>query len=196
LLTVISSALDPAVIASGFGQDGNDPPAAGQVASLTSTNNFINFCIDKGEITNGLQIQGGSCNPAPMGQIPPTTQMPSAKFQFPPNMGNIDANTAFTIKMGINNMQTGAFVDAEKNYFAAPQQLNAQQQIIGHSHVVIEKLTSLTQTTPLDPTQFAFFQGLNSVAVDGVLTADVSSGLPPGASPTSTRPSRTTWFFR
>ncbi|KIM84743.1 hypothetical protein PILCRDRAFT_33851, partial [Piloderma croceum F 1598] len=176
-----SLTLDPAVIASGFGQDGNETPEAGQVASLTSTNNFINFCIDKGEITNGQQIQGGSCNPAPMGQIPPTTQMPSAKFQFPTNMANIDANTAFTIKMGISNMQTGVFVDAEKNYFAAPQQLNAQQQIIGHSHVVIELLTSLTQTTTTDPTKFAFFQGLNSPAVNGVLTADVTSGLPAGA---------------
>jgi hypothetical protein len=107
--------------------------------------------------------------------------MPSAKFQFPVNMQDIAANTAFTIKMGINGMQTGVFVNAEKSYFAAPQQLNAQQQIIGHSHVVIELLTSLTQTTTSDPTKFAFFQGLNSAAVGGVLTADVTSGLPAGA---------------
>jgi len=55
-------------------------------------------------------------------------------------------------------MQTGAFVNAQANYFAAPQQLNGAGQIIGHSHVVVEKLQSLDQTTPTNPKQFAFFK--------------------------------------
>jgi len=46
--------------------------------------------------------------------------------------------------------------------------------------VVIEKLDSLAQTTPSDPTVFAFFKGLNGVAQDGILFADVASGLPAG----------------
>jgi len=174
--------LDPRVIASGFANNGQDIPTAGQVASLTSTNNFINFCLTRQDlpITNGKQITTGSCNPAPIGLIPSTDNMPSSKFAFPQNFATIKAGQTFTIQMKIANMQTGAFVNAQENYFAAPQQLNGAGQIIGHSHVVIEQLTSLTQTTPTDPKKFAFFKGLNAAAVNGVLTADVTNGLAAG----------------
>jgi hypothetical protein len=106
--------------------------------------------------------------------------MPSAKFQFPKNLDTIPANKEFTVQMAIQGMETGNFVNAQQNYFAAPQQLNSKGQIIGHSHVVIEKIDSLTQTTPTDPKKFAFFLGLNTAAVNGVLTADVTKGLPAG----------------
>lgn len=55
--------LDPAAIQSGSFTDGTTSIGsdAGQSASLTSKNNFINFC--KGQaLTNGLQITTGSCN--------------------------------------------------------------------------------------------------------------------------------------
>ncbi|KAF8203760.1 hypothetical protein BJ912DRAFT_841651, partial [Pholiota molesta] len=174
--------LDPNVIATGFENNGQDVPTAGQVASLTSSNNFINFCLTVPNlpITNGKQITTGSCNPAPMGSIPSTDNMPSAKFTVPANGDTIAANTAFTITMAVANFETGNFVNAEENYFAAPQQLNAQGQIIGHSHVVVESLTALDQTTPTNPKVFAFFKGLNAAAVNGVLTADVTAGLPAG----------------
>ncbi|KAH7926196.1 hypothetical protein BV22DRAFT_375416 [Leucogyrophana mollusca] len=182
-----SLTLDPAVIAKGFENDGQDVPAAGQVASLTSSNNFINFCATVNQpITNGQQITGGSCNPAPMGSIPSSSNMPSAKFTNPKNLDTIPPNQAFTVSLAIQGMQTGFFVNAEENYFAAPQQLNAQGQIQGHSHIVIEQLDSLTQTTPTDPTKFAFFKGLNDAAQNGVLTADVTSGLPEGTYKIST----------
>ena len=84
--------------------------------------------------------------------------MPSAKFQNPKNGDTIPANQAFTISMAIQNLETGNFVNAQQNYFAAPQQLNGQGQIIGHSHVVVEQLTALDQTTPTNPTKFAFFK--------------------------------------
>ncbi|KAF9444962.1 hypothetical protein P691DRAFT_676598 [Macrolepiota fuliginosa MF-IS2] len=176
-------ALDPGVIAKGFANNGQDVPAAGQVASLTSTNNFINFCLTVPNlpITNGQQIQGGSCNPAPIGTIPSTDNMPSSKFSFPTNFGAVKTGTAFTIKMQIQNMQTGFFVNANENYFAAPQQLNAQGQIQGHSHVVIEALSAIDQTTLTDPKKFVFFKGLNAAAANGQLTADVTNGLPVGA---------------
>jgi len=178
-----SLTLDPKVIATGFADDGQDVPTAGQVASLTSKNNFINFCLTVPNlpITNGKQITTGSCNPAPMGVIPSSDNMPSAKFVFPKNGDtSIKANTAFTIQMAVANFQTGAFVNAQENYFAAPQTVNAQGQIIGHSHVVVEQLTALDQTTPTDPKKFAFFKGLNDAAVNGILTADVADGLPAG----------------
>ncbi|KAF8973816.1 hypothetical protein BDZ97DRAFT_1900588 [Flammula alnicola] len=176
-----SLTLDPAVIAKGFANDGQGVPAAGQVASLTSTNNFINFCLTaKLPLTNGAQVVDGSCNPAPMGVIPSKTAMPSSKFLFPKNGATVKANTLFTIQMGVKNLETGNFVNAQQNYFSAPQQINAQGIIRGHSHVVIEKIDSLDSTTVLDPNIFAFFKGLNGVAQNGVLNADVDSGLPAG----------------
>ena len=73
------------------------------------------------------------------------------------------------------------FVNAQANYYSAPQQLNAQNTIIGHSHFVIEQLQSMTQTTPLDNTKFAFFQGVNTAAdAQGNLNVDVTAGLPAG----------------
>jgi hypothetical protein len=176
-----SLTLDPSVIAKGFAQNGQATPEAGQVASLTSTNNFINFCATtKQPITNGKQIATGSCNPAPMGIIPSVDNMPSAKFTYPKNFGTIQANKPFNISMAIKNMEAGFFVNAEANYFAAPQFTNAKGQIQGHSHVVVEQLTSLTQTEPTDPKKFAFFKGLNAPAQNGILTAAVTAGLPAG----------------
>lgn len=95
-------------------------------------------------------------------------------------MQNLAANTPFTVTMAIQGMQTGDFVNAEKSYFAAPQALNAQNQIIGHSHFVIQAIPSLTSTAPLDPNTFAFFLGLNAPAANGQLTGSVSKGLPAG----------------
>jgi len=119
-----------------------------------------------------------------MGQIPSTANMPSCKFVFPTNMGTVKSNTNFTIQVAITGMQTGFFVNAQQSYFAAPQQLNNQGQIMGHSHVVIETLDSITQTTPTDPTKFAFFKGLNAAAAGGILTATAS--LPAGVYKIST----------
>jgi len=181
-LTGIFLALDPRVLASGFANNGQDVPTEGQVASLTSTNNFINFCLNfpNLQITNGKQIQEGSCNPAPIGVIPSVDNMPSSKFSFPTNFGTIKAGQTFDIVMNIQKMQTGFFTNAQASYFAAPQQLNAAGQIQGHSHVVIEPLTSLFQTTPNDPKKFTFFKGLNAAAANGKLTATVPNGLAPG----------------
>jgi len=178
-----SLTLDPSVIATGFADDGQSPPVAGQTASLTSKNNFINFCLTVPNlpITNGLQITTGSCNPAPIGSIPSVNNMPSAKFTFPTNGGTVTANQAFTINMAISNLDAGHFTNAQKNYFAAPQQLNSQGTIIGHTHVVAELLSGLDQTTPTNPNVFAFFKGIDGAAVNGIVSANVTAGLPAGA---------------
>ena len=115
-----------------------------------------------------------------MGAIPSSDNMPSVKFTIPKNGDTLQENTSFIIRMAVVNFQTGAFTNADESYFAAPQQLNGQGQIIGHSHVVVETLTALDQTTPTDPKKFAFFKGLNAVAANGVLTANVTTGLPVG----------------
>lgn len=173
------------VIATGFANDGQDVAEAGQVPSLTSTNNFINFCatVPQLPITNGLQITTGSCNPAPMGIIAAFTNMPSSKFVFPQSGSTIAANTNFTIQMSIKHLITGNFVNAAQNYFSAPQQTDsATGDIKGHSHVVIDPVPSANSTEPTDPTKFVFFKGLNAAAdANGILTAEVPGGLPAGS---------------
>ncbi|RDX44992.1 hypothetical protein OH76DRAFT_1033067 [Lentinus brumalis] len=176
-----SLTIDPSNIFT-FTQTGQEVPTAGQEASLTSTNNFINFCLqfpDKPK-TNGQQITDGSCNQTPMGVIAAQSKMPSAKFQSPANGATIPANTNFDIQLAINNLETGHFTNPTTTFHMAPQVVNAQGLIKGHSHVTIEQLTSLDQKTPTDPTKFVFFKGLNDVAKNGILTTTVDGGLPAG----------------
>lgn len=178
-----SLTLDPRVISKGFENDGQDVPTEGQIPSLTSTNNFINFCLTVPDLplTNGRQIQSGSCNNAPIGIIPSIDNMPSAKFAYPKNGQSITSHQTFTIKMVISNLAAGNFVNAKENYFAAPQTLDKNGKIIGHTHHVIEALTALDQVEPTDPKNFVFFKGVDTGPnVDGFLTSDVTGGVPPG----------------
>lgn len=178
-----SLTLDKRVIGKSFVLTGQEKPVEGQVESLVTTNNFINFCLTQPDLplTDGQQLDTASCNTNPLGIQVAFKNMPSSKFVFPKNFDTVAPNKAFTVKMAIKNLATGQFTNAQNKYFAAPQQLNKQGIILGHSHVVIETLKSLTQTDPTDPTKFAFFKGLNDVAKNGVLTADVTKGLPAGA---------------
>ena len=178
-----SLTLDPSNVFTAFASDGNANATAGQEPSITSTNNFINFCLEfpGSQKTNGQQVIEGSCNQTPMGLIAAQSKMPSSKFVFPANGGSVTANTDFTIQMAINNLETGHFTNPATTFHMAPQVVNSAGLIKGHSHVVIEQLSSVTQTTVTDPTKFVFFKGLNSVATNGVLTADVTGGLPAGS---------------
>lgn len=77
-------------------------------------------------------------------------------------------------------MDTGNFVNVRENYLAAPQQLNRDGLIMGHVGVVAEVLTSLNQTEPTDPSHLAFFVRMTNKAVNGMLSAEILGGLPPG----------------
>ncbi|KAF9506996.1 hypothetical protein BS47DRAFT_1304542 [Hydnum rufescens UP504] len=185
-----SLTLDPSQVQPNLANDGQAVPEAGQVPSLTSTNNFINFCLtQKTALTNGQQVKTGMyCFAASCRTIlirwaafwrPPI--FPSSKFVFPTNNANLAVDTTFTIKMAIKNMVTGNFVNAQANYYAAPCQVDNTGTVIGHSHVVVEALPAIDSTAVTNPTTFQFFKGLNAAAVNGVLTADVTGGLPAGA---------------
>jgi len=115
-----------------------------------------------------------------MGRMPGINQMPASKFTNPKNGDVLAADEPFTITMAINNLETGAFTNAQRNYFMAPQQLNADGIIVGHSHVVIEKIDALDSIAVTDPTEFYFFKGLNDPAVDGILSAEADKGLEAG----------------
>jgi hypothetical protein len=181
-----SLSLEPNNVMKGLENDGQTGPdvTAGQVRSSTSSNNFINFCLtQKVPLTNGLQEKGGSCNQTPMGRIIGIDKMPSSKFVFPENFSeDLNENQPFTIAMAIKNVQSGNFVNPATNYYAAPQQVNDQGIVIGHSHVTVEKIDDFKSKTPMDPNVFAFFKGLNLPADGkGELSAPVDKGLPAGS---------------
>ena len=116
----------------------------------------------------------GSCNNAPIGLIPSVNNMPSAKFIFPTNFGTVPKNQSFTVQVAINHIETGWFTNPMKTFMSSPQVLNAAGDVIGHSHIAIEHLAGgFNQTTPTDPTNVTYFQGLNAPAVNGVLSWEV-----------------------
>jgi hypothetical protein len=176
--------LDPRVISTNFEQNGSPNVTAGQEASLTSSNNFINFCLTVNvnlPLTNGQQNKGGSCNTAPMGVLAPSTNMPSSKFIKPKNLDGIKAHTTFEIKMAIRHLDAGHFTNPDTTYYGAPQQLNSGNDIIGHPHFVIEKLSSASSTDPSDPSQFVYFIGVNTAADhEGNVSVNMTDGLPVG----------------
>jgi len=177
-----SHTLDSSVISLGFQNDGQgNISAPGQAASRTSTNNWINFCktVNK-PLTNGLQIRSGSCNPAPIGVIPSVNNLPSSKFIFPPNFAAVAKNQPFTVQVAVNNLETGWFTNPANTYLSAPQEVNMDGNILGHSHIVIERLSGFGQTTPPNPRNFDFFKGLNDRTVGGVMQGDVTPGLSAG----------------
>ena len=132
-------------------------------------------------LTNGQQVQGGSCNPAPMGVLAPSTNMPSSKFVKPNNLDAIKPHTTFEIKMALRHLDAGHFTNPDATYYAAPQQLNAGYDILGHPHFVIETLSSVTTTVPSDPTKFVFFKGCDTpVDSDGNVSVNGTGGLPAG----------------
>ncbi|KAF8967741.1 hypothetical protein BDZ97DRAFT_509035 [Flammula alnicola] len=134
-------------------------PVALQNPSLTSTNNFINFCttVPNLPITNGKQLELSSCNPAPMGHIPSTQHMPATRFAQPRNGDVFTADSPITVAFATSNMTTGNVANSQENFLAAPQQLSSDGFVIGHYHLVVDELDSFGQGSPTDPTKFAFF---------------------------------------
>lgn len=117
-----------------------------------------------------------------MGDIPAKTKMISSIIVSPQSAQTIPANQNFTISVQTQNLQAGSFTNADATYYAAPQQLNSQGQVIGHTHVTVQDLgQSLNPTQAPDPTQFAFFKGINDDGNGkGLLSAVVAGGLPAG----------------
>ncbi|KAJ6497992.1 hypothetical protein C8R47DRAFT_1041216 [Mycena vitilis] len=178
-----STTIDPSVIQTT--DDGQNPPTAGQSAAQLSKNNFANLCattLPQVPLTNGLQTTTGSCNPIPIGMIPSVDNMPSSKFQSPANLDTIAATTPFNITLKTQGIQLGTFTNAQKTYFANPQTLNAQGQIIGHTHVVVEAIDAITTTTISNPQKFIFFKGVDDAADgQGNVVVPVAAGLAAGA---------------
>ncbi|KAJ3557805.1 hypothetical protein NP233_g11653 [Leucocoprinus birnbaumii] len=174
--------LEPSVIATGFMNNGlNASVLPGQVASLTSSNNYINFCLTIPGASfrapfNSSQV---SCNPAPMGVLPSIDDMLGCKFIVPQNMGNIRTSSAFVIQVAITGINSSFRTQPINNYLAAPQHLDNNGRVQGHLVVVIEAIDSIDSTVPTDPKKFAFFTAMSGPA-NGPLMAVVNNGLPAG----------------
>ncbi|KAL9625572.1 MAG: hypothetical protein Q9160_000285 [Pyrenula sp. 1 TL-2023] len=163
--------------------DGQDAGAeAGQAPSATDNANFINFCTGE-TLTNGLQVKGGSCNgiATVMGKIPSTANMISSIITNPGPGDNIQANQDFNIDVQTQGLVAGSFTNPDNTYYGGPQDLQGGK-VIGHTHVTVQAMgNTLTPATPPDPTEFAFFKGINDAGDgQGGLTAAVAGGLPAG----------------
>ncbi|KAG8899515.1 hypothetical protein FRB99_006684 [Tulasnella sp. 403] len=182
-----SLVLDSSLVGLNIAQDGlaNGVTSPSPPPFLRDTDNpaseSINFCASINQrITNGEQIPTGSCNPVPIGQMIPKNRIPSSGIRFPKNFDTIPANQDFTIQVVVRSIETGVFVNPKTNYYGAPQQLNDDGVVYGHGHVVVEAISALDATEPLDPLKFTYQQVLNKKAIDGVLSADVPGGVPAG----------------
>ncbi|KAJ9354841.1 hypothetical protein DTO027B9_4557 [Paecilomyces variotii] len=166
---------------SSTGQEpGSDGLQAGQAKSATDDANFINFCSGQ-TLTNGQQKKGGSCNGIVMGKIPSSNNMISAMITNPQPGDKVTAGNTFTISVQTTNLKAGSFTNAQSTYYSAPQDLDSSGNIIGHCHVTVQEIGSLTSTTPPDPSTFAFFKGINDDGNGkGLLSATVTGGLPAG----------------
>ncbi|KAK1248822.1 hypothetical protein MKX08_007042 [Trichoderma sp. CBMAI-0020] len=176
-----SVTLDSNLIQTGSQQDGNNPGGEGQVASATDNENFINFCQGK-TLTNGAQVKTGSCNGIPMGNIPSVNNMVSSLFVNPQNGDNIASSQTFDIQVQMINFAPGSFTNATNTYYSAPQDVDGNGNIIGHTHVTVQNMgDSQTPSQPLDPQSFVFFKGINDAGNgNGLLSATVDGGLPAG----------------
>lgn len=48
------------------------------------------------------------------------------------------ANKDFNVVLAVDNLAAGQFTNPDNTYYSAPQQLNDQGLILGHSHVTIQ----------------------------------------------------------
>jgi hypothetical protein len=117
-----------------------------------------------------------------MGEIPATARMVSTVIINPKNLDTIPEKTTFDIQVNIANMALGSFTNATSTYYTAPQKLDGQGRIIGHTHVTVQDTgASLNPTQPLDGEKFAFFKGINDAGNgNGLLSTTVTGGLPAG----------------
>ncbi|CDR48264.1 RHTO0S16e04830g1_1 [Rhodotorula toruloides] len=174
--------LDPSQIAKGLAQDGTTGAGseAGVVASATSVNNFINACL----LRTDLPLTNGNQGSRPARATPSRWASSPRKPRCRP--ASLSTRKTWTPSPPTRTLRCrwrstiSSPATSRVNYFAAPQNVDQNGVIIGHSHVVIEPIDSLTTTTVSDPTQFAFFKGLNSPAQNGILSATVTGGLPAG----------------
>ncbi|KAJ3053080.1 hypothetical protein HK097_005114 [Rhizophlyctis rosea] len=177
-----SLCLHPSQIQTNWFQDGIGAQGQkeGQVASLTSKNNFINYCLGK-KATNGRQLDDGSCNPLPMGDLPSINNMVSSIIIYPAPGDVVRAYKNFTVTLRTANLAGASANNDKTNNFGSPQHLDENGYVVGHTHVTVQYMgPDLKPQRPLDTKKFAFFLALNTeFHKDGSAEVEVQ-GLKPG----------------
>jgi hypothetical protein len=116
-----------------------------------------------------------------MGRIPATTNMISSIITYPQPGDRVKPNTTFNVTIQTSHLRAGFLVNPASSYYTAPQDLDENGDIIGHCHISIQKIGSLRTTVVPDPTQFAYFKGVDDEGDgNGGLQAEVTGGLPAG----------------
>jgi hypothetical protein len=106
--------------------------------------------------------------------------MPSLRIIFPVYNQTLTTNAAFTVSVNVSNLETTNRANILNNFLGAPQQIGSTGNILGHVLLIIEKIGTLEDNLPLDPTKFVFSNSLTSLSSGGLLTASVSGGLAAG----------------
>jgi hypothetical protein len=57
-----------------------------------------------------------------------------------------NANQDFKVVVSVNNLATGQFTNPNTTYYSAPQQLNSDGIILGHTHITIQVRIKLHRT--------------------------------------------------
>lgn len=81
-----------------------------------------------------------------MGRIPSRQKMISAIITNPKNGEDVAAGASIEFRVKINNLAAGAFTNPAITYYSAPQDLDNQGRVIGHTHISVQKIDSLTTT--------------------------------------------------
>lgn len=116
-----------------------------------------------------------------MGRIPSADNMISTLITSPQPGDRLKPMTTFFVAIHTRNLRAGFLANPSTNYYTAPQDLDENGDIIGHVHVTIQEIGSLRALAAPDPTQFAFFKGVDDAGDGkGALQAEVSGGLPAG----------------
>ncbi|KAL2123766.1 hypothetical protein VTJ04DRAFT_131 [Mycothermus thermophilus] len=179
-----SLCLDPAALQTASYYHGLEEGAPGIRPGLskseTDRSNFINFCVGH-TLTNGQQNRAGSCNGIPMGRIPSVNNMISSIITYPQPGDIVPPHKTFNVTVQTRHLRAGYLVNPSVSYYTAPQDLDENGDIIGHSHISVQEIGSLRTLQPPDPTRFAYFKGIDEpVDENGALHAEVTGGLPPG----------------
>jgi hypothetical protein len=116
-----------------------------------------------------------------MGRIPATTNMISSIITYPQPGDRLTPNTTFTVTIKTRHLRAGYLVNPTTNYYTAPQDLDENGDVIGHSHISIQNIGSLRSLEVPDPAVFAYFKGIDDAGDGkGGLATEVTGGLPAG----------------
>jgi hypothetical protein len=127
------------------------------------------------ERANGTQNRNGSCSLAVLGAIPSVERLVSTLVLEPLDGTIFLTGEDILVRIKSSNMDFGNFDDPNSEYYTGPQTLSSEGLILGHTHIVVEKIVDAT-TFP-NPASPVFFRGFDGETVDGELSTSINAAL-------------------